>query len=128
MLNCIAERDSVKIQRRREMKKKILLFIALLSVLCCVFALSASAQTPSSYIVFKVKVSNANEYVTAYTKDVFPTDSKFDFNEPFYSDVDFTQEISKDSIEGIDLSDAYSVNGNSFIKIRCIVKEPLCKL
>lgn len=98
------------------MKKKFLLFFALVAIIACFFAISASAETPSDYIVFKVKLVGADEYITAYTKDVFPTDSKFDFNEPFYTDVEFTQEISKNDIAGVDLSEASPSNKNTFVK------------
>ena len=106
------------------MKKKILLFFALLTIFTCFFAISVSAETPSDYIVFKVKFVDADEYITAYTKDVFPTDSKFDFNEPFYTDVEFTQEINKDNIAGVDLSDAAPSNKNTFVKYIASASTP----
>ena len=106
------------------MKKKILLFFALVAVIACFFAISVSAETPSDYITFKVKLTGADKYITAYTKDVFPTDSKFDFNEAFYSDIDFTQEITKDSIEGVDLSDATPSNKNTFVKYVAAASTP----
>ena len=93
------------------MKKKILLLALMIAIFACFFALSAGAETPKNYIEFKVKLSGDADYIVAYTKDVFPTDPKFDFNEKFYSDIDFTQEISKSDIVGLDLSNATPVNG-----------------
>ena len=94
------------------MKKKILLIMLMLALFTCLFAITASAETPTNYIEFKVKLVGQTEYITAYTKDVFPTDPKFDFNEAFYSDIDFTQEITKSEIEGLDLSNATPKNNS----------------
>ena len=84
----------------------------MLVIVVCALAIYVSAETPANYIEFKVKLVGQTEYITAYTKDVFPTDPKFDFNEAFYSDIDFTQEITKSEIEGLDLSNATPKNNS----------------
>ena len=99
------------------MKKKIILFVAFLSILACFFAIGISAEAPSSYIEFKVKLSGANEYVTAYVEDIFPTDPMLDLKEPFYSDADFTQEISQDQIVGLDFSNATPINSGKNVVV-----------
>lgn len=94
------------------MKKKILLFVALLTMLVCIFAISICAETPKSYIEFKVLLSGQNEYVTAYTNNSNLNDPTFKFDDNFYLDIDFTNLISKDDIIGLDLSEAAPVNAN----------------
>ena len=95
------------------MKKKILFALSMVAIIVCLFAITVSAETADPYIEFKVKLSGANEYVNAYVIDVFPTDSKFDFNQEFYLDNDLTQAIDKDDIVGIDLSDATPKNNKT---------------
>ena len=88
------------------MKKKILLFIALISMLACAFAISISAETPEKYIEFGAKFPDSDEYITVYTENAENTSNpRIDFaNKKFYSDVDFTQEVNMSTVTGIDFS------------------------
>ncbi|MBQ4585312.1 MAG: leucine-rich repeat domain-containing protein [Clostridia bacterium] len=88
------------------MKKKILLFVALLSLLACIFAISISAETPSNYIEFGARFSGSDEYITVYTVNAESVSNpRIDFaNQKFYSDVDFTQEVDMSTATGIDFS------------------------
>ncbi len=98
------------------MKKKILLISLIVALFAFVLAIGISAQTPSQYIEFKVKLTGGSDYITAYVKDIFPSDPMFDLKEPFYSDIDFTNEINKSEIAGIDLSDAVPVkSGKAYV-------------
>ena len=93
------------------MKKKIFLTLFLVIAMMLTLVLVASAETPSLYIEFKVKLSGATEYTTAYTKNLNNASSpKLSFNENFYSDVEFTTAIDKSTIVGIDMSDAVTHN------------------
>ncbi len=88
------------------MKKKILLFIALISMLACFFAISISAETPKLYIEFGARFSGSDEYITVYTENAENTGNpRIDFaSKKFYSDVDFTQEVDMSTVTGIDFS------------------------
>ena len=88
------------------MKKKILLFVALLSLLACIFAIGISAETPSNYIEFGARFSGSDEYITVYTVNAESVSNpRIDFaNQKFYSDVDFTQEVDMSTATGIDFS------------------------
>ena len=112
------------------MKRKILLFVSLLAVVACFFAVSVSAETPSCYIEFKVKLSGGDDYVNAYVQDIFPSDPMLDLKEPLYLDVDFTQEIVKNDIVGLDFSNATPVNSGKNVVIHFRNTEsplPNCK-
>ena len=95
------------------MKKKIIFALSMVAVIVFLFAITVSAETADPYIEFKVKLSGTDEYVNAYVIDVFPTDSKFDFNQTFYLDNDLTEAIEKDDIIGIDLSNATPKNNKT---------------
>ncbi|MBQ7761555.1 MAG: leucine-rich repeat protein [Clostridia bacterium] len=88
------------------MKKKILLFIALISMLACFFAISISAETPTNYIEFGARFPGSDEYITVYTENAESTGNpRIDFaSKKFYSDVDFTQEVDMSTATGIDFS------------------------
>ena len=88
------------------MKKKILLFIALLSIMACFFAIGISAETPTNYIEFGARFPGSDEYITVYTQNAENTSHpRIDFaNCKFYSDVDFTQEVDMSTVTGIDFS------------------------
>ena len=101
------------------MKKKILIFLALISIVACFFALAVSAGTPNMYIEFGARFPGSNEYITVYTENAESTGNpKIDFaNKKFYSDVDFTQEVDMSTATGIDFSVAKTyasgVEGNA---------------
>ena len=97
------------------MKKKILLALAIVSVLVCLFTIVASAETADPYIEFKVKLSDGTDYVNAYTANSNSSSPAFDMNSTFYSDNDLTTEISKDTIVGIDLSSAAAKNSSKTV-------------
>lgn len=89
------------------MKKKILLLAFLILAISCIFAISVSAETPSMYIEFGVKLEGSTDYITAYTQNAESSGNpRINLNYEFYSDVDFTQVIDKSTIIGIDFSNA----------------------
>ena len=89
--------------------KKILIFIALVSVIACAFVISISAETPEMYIEFGARFEGSDQYITVYTENAEGASTRsshprIDFNKDFYSDVDFTQPVDKATIVGIDFS------------------------
>ena len=89
------------------MKKKILLLIALVSMLACIFAISISAETPSNYIEFGARFPDSDDYITVYTEDaeVSSGNPRINFaSGKFYSDVDFTAEVDITTVTGLDFS------------------------
>lgn len=46
--------------------KKLILFLAIFSALFCLLMMSVSAETPSLYIEFGVRISGSDSYVAAY--------------------------------------------------------------
>ena len=88
------------------MKKKIFLFIVILAVLTCLFAVVANAETPSKYIEFGAKFPGSDEYITVYTENAESSSNpRINFaTKKFYSDVDFTNEVDMSTATGIDFS------------------------
>ena len=89
--------------------KRILLFIALVSVIACAFVISISAEAPEMYIEFGARFEGSDQYITVYTENAEGASTRsshprIDFNNEFYFDVDFTQPIDKTAITGIDFS------------------------
>ena len=97
------------------MKKKILLFIALISMLACFFAISISAETPTDYIEFGAKFEGSDEYITVYTQNAESDGNpRINFKDyKFYTDVDFTQEIDMSNVTGLDFSVAKTYGTNT---------------
>lgn len=101
------------------MKKKILLFVALLSMLMCFLAIGISAETPSMYIEFGARFPGSDEYITVYTENAESKGNpQINFaTKKFYSDIDFTNEVDMSTATGIDFSVAKSyvdgVQGNA---------------
>ena len=93
--------------------KKVLLFIALLSIMACFFVIGVSAETPSMYVEFKVMLTGQSEYITAYVQNKDSGNPYIDLAGDFYSDVEFTQLISKDDIVKLDMSEAVTVNSST---------------
>lgn len=95
------------------MKKKILFFIALISILACFFVISISAETPSDYIEFGARFEGSDEYITVYTINAEkPGNPRVDLNEKFYSDAEFTKEVDLTQATGLDFSVA-KVHGSN---------------
>lgn len=88
------------------MKKKIFLFIAVLAMLTCLFAIVANAETPSLYIQFDVKLSGNDNYTTAYVQNPEAGNPRVNLTFDFYSDLEFTQVIDKNNIVAMDFSGA----------------------
>ena len=96
------------------MKKKILLTLFLVLAMMLTLVLVASAETPSRYIEFKVMLEGSSEYITVYTVNAENQyNPKIDLNKPIYSDIDFTQEVDKQAIIKLDLSQAVAYNANT---------------
>ena len=96
------------------MKKKLFITILVSMALVCLFAIGVSAATPDYYIDFKVKLSGGADYINAYTVNAESAGNpKIDFSKPWYSDIDFTQEIDKDAIVGLDFSECTAHGKNS---------------
>ncbi len=104
--------------QERKMKKRILLFTMLLTVVICMFAIVASAETPEKYIEFSARFEGSNDYITVYTENAGTTDAPaIDFaKKTFYSDVDFTKAVDMTTATGLDFSEAYSNNTNENVK------------
>ena len=93
------------------MKKKLFLITLMVAILACLFVISVSAETPSRYIEFKVKLGSIeNDYVTVYTQNQTGTTPKLNLNLDIFQDVEFTQPIDKDEIVAIDMSGAVETN------------------
>ena len=90
------------------MKKKLLIMLAVISMLICIFAISVSAATPNTYVEFKVKLAGDSDYITAYTENAEPSERRINFNWDFYKDVEFTELVDKSQIVAIDFSQAVS--------------------
>ncbi len=88
------------------MKKKIFLFITVLAMLMCFFAIVASAETPSKYIEFGAKFPGNDEFITVYTENAESTGNpRINFaTKKFYSDINFTNEVDMSTATGIDFS------------------------
>lgn len=95
------------------MKKKILLTVLLVLTFVFAFVLVSSAATPNMYIKFKVLLTDGTEYIDAYTVNNNNGDPTLSLKNSIYSDVDFTQEIDKAQIKGLDFSGAEVVNSAS---------------
>ena len=96
------------------MKKKLLLTLIIVIALVSLFAIGVSAATPDYYIDFKVKLRGGADYINAYTVNAESAGNpKIDFNNPWYSDIDFTQEIDKTQIVGLDFSECTAHGKNS---------------
>ena len=65
------------------MKKKILLALAIVSVLICLFTIVASAETADPYIEFKVKLSSGTDYQNAYAANSNSSSSRFSVRAAF---------------------------------------------
>ncbi|MBQ4509779.1 MAG: leucine-rich repeat protein, partial [Clostridia bacterium] len=94
------------------MKKKVLLLSLLISLFIVVFAMVASAETPSLYIEFDVKLEGNQDYTTVYVKNTEGGNPRVNLTFDFYSDVEFTQAVDKSSIIAMDFSSAVHY-GNS---------------
>ena len=93
------------------MRKKFLLFTVLLAIIACIFAISVSAETPSTYIEFSARFEGSDEYITVYTENAGDSsEPKINFTKAFYSDVEFTNTVDMTNVTGIDFSEAYSNN------------------
>ena len=91
------------------MKKKLLLLLLLVSMLMCALAFAVSAETPSMYIDFKVKLEGSTDYITVYApNDESSGNPRLNFNKDFYSDIEFTSTVDKSKIIGIDFSESQS--------------------
>ncbi len=87
------------------MKKKILLTIALISMLVFAFVIAVSAAAPEQYIEFGAKFSGSDEYITVYTQNAENGNPHINFAKyKFYSDVEFTQEVDMSTATGLDFS------------------------
>ena len=101
------------------MKKKILFALLLVAVFTLVLAFTVSAETPSLYIEFGVRVEGSDAYVTAYTVNgESDGNPRIRLDNPFYLDIDFTQEIDKSTITGLDFSNATAYGGGTKVITR----------
>jgi len=94
--------------------KRVLLFIALVSVIACAFIISISAEAPEMYIEFGARFEGSDQYITVYTENAENSGNpRIDLNRKFYSDADFTTEVNLSEATGLDFSVAVAHNGSS---------------
>lgn len=101
------------------MKKKILLFFAILAVMTCLFAISVSAAG-QSYSTFEVTLTDGTQK-TAYTAGVDPWEGRIYLNPKLYAeapvDTEGTyEEIDWTTVKEIDFSNSmlYYYNNNKY--------------
>ena len=90
--------------------KKLFLFLALCTLLCCMFVLTAAAETPELYIEFQVKMAGESDYTTVYVENPESGNPRINLNFDFYYDLDFTQVVDKSQITVLDFSGAVHSN------------------
>lgn len=88
------------------MKKKILLALLLVSMLICLFAISASAEDMTQYTEFKVLFEGDDDYSVVYQPNADYSNPWLKFGETFYTTLDKSETVDKTKIVKIDLSDA----------------------
>ena len=95
---------------KEKIMKKLLLVLSLMLVLTCMLTIFVSAETPTLYITFQVKLAGDTDYTTAYVVNPEEGNPRVNLTLDFYSDIEFTQLIDKSQITVLDFSGAVHSN------------------